>query len=203
MFVTLRRFNFMLLEKLTTFELPLKGMPCGTQQFEYHLGMDFFREMESTDVLSAAVDTTVEVKRSGDIYELCITVAGELGIPCDRCLEPMSHRVDAEYRVSVKYGEEYSDDADNVIVIAESSNTMNVAGLIFDTIMLTIPIKHVHPEGGCDAVMQAQLDAHRATIAEEDAEGWSDGEGESDNVNDDNFPCDPRWEALRKLKDNN
>ena len=38
----------MLLEKLTTFELPLKGMPCGTQQFEYHLGMDFFREMERT-----------------------------------------------------------------------------------------------------------------------------------------------------------
>ena len=181
----------------------MKAMPDGVQNFEYELGMDFFREMESTDVLAAEVKTTVEVKRSGDIYELCITVAGELGIPCDRCLEPMSHRVDAEYRVSVKYGEEYSDDADNVIVIAESSNTMNVAGLIFDTIMLTIPIKHVHPEGGCDAAMQAQLVAHRASIAEEDAVGWSDGEGESDNVNDDNFPCDPRWEALRKLKDNN
>ena len=165
--------------------------------------MDFFRAMESYDVLSAAVNATVDVKRSGDIYELCITVKGELGIPCDRCLDAMEHEVDAEYRVSVKYGEEYNDDADNVIVIAESSNTMNVAGLIFDTIMLTIPIKHVHPEGGCDAAMQAQLDAHRATIAEEDAEGWSDGEGESDNVNDDNFPCDPRWEALRKLKDNN
>lgn len=193
---------------MTTFELPLKGMPCGTQQFEYHLGMDFFREMESTDVLSAAVDATVEVKRSGDIYELCITVDGELGIPCDRCLEEMSHRVEAEYRVSVKYGEEYSDDADNVIVIAENSNTMDVAGLIFDTIMLTIPIKHVHPEGGCDASMQAQLEAHRATIAEEDAEGMGEEDGAgaaptSENSNNDDFPCDPRWEALRKLKDNN
>ena len=184
----------------------MKGMPCGTQRYEYHLGMDFFREMESTDVLSAAVDATVDVKRSGDIYELCITVKGELGIPCDRCLEQMSHRVDAEYRVSVKYGEEYSDDADNVIVIAESSNTMNVAGLIFDTIMLTIPIKHVHPEGGCDATMQARLEAHRATIAEEDAGDREDADEAipaADDENNNDFPCDPRWAALRKLKDNN
>lgn len=186
---------------MTTFELPLKGMPCGTQQYEYRLGMDFFRAMESYDVLSAAVNATVDVKRSGDIYELCITVKGELGIPCDRCLDAMEHEVDAEYRVSVKYGEEYNDDADNVIVIAESSNTMNVAGLIYDTIMLTIPIKHVHPEGGCDAAMQAQLNAHRATLAADELEDMGNA-GNDEETNDDSV-CDPRWEALRKLKDNN
>ena len=206
MFVTLRRFNFTLLEKLTIFELPLKAMPDGVQNVEYEVGMDFFREMESTDVLAAEVKTTVEVKRSGDIYELCITAKGVLGIPCDRCLYEMKHEVDAEYRVSVKYGEEYNDENDNVIVIPESSNTMNVARIIYDTVMLTIPIKHVHPEGECDEEMQEQLNAHRAMVStDEDMEdadcGTYGDEIEKEDEND--FRCDPRWNALKKLKDNN
>lgn len=196
-FVTLRRFNQTLLKKLTTIELPLKGMPDGTQEFEYELGIDFFREMESTDVLSGDVKAKVEVKRSGDIYGLIFTLDGEIGIPCDRCLYEMRHKVDTEYRVSVKYGEEYNDEADNVIVIPESDNVMDVSQLIYDTIMLTIPLKHVHPDGECDAEMQAQLNAHKATNVAEDE--WA----EPDDTEDNDFGCDPRWEALKKLKDNN
>ena len=201
MFVTLRRFNLTLLEKLTTLELPLQGMPDGTQKFEYELGMDFFRKWESTDVLGGAVNATVEVKRSGDIYELYIVVKGEIGIPCDRCLYEMRHPVDADYRVSVKYGEEYSDESDNVIVIPESSNTMDVSGLVYDTIMLTIPLKHVHPDGECDAEMREQLNAHRATLADDDNGSYDDDAADDGEMND--FGCDPRWEALKKLKDNN
>lgn len=180
---------------MTTFDLPLKGMPNGTQDFEYELGMDFFRKMESADVLSSDIKVKVEVKRNGDIYELIFTVNGEIGIPCDRCLDEMSHAVDAEYRMNVKYGEEYNDEADNVIEIPENFNTFDVSHIIYDTIMLTIPLKHTHADGECNTEMQAQLDAHRAVnISEEDE--WNENE-KSD------FNCDPRWEALKKLKDNN
>lgn len=198
---------------MATFDLPLKGMPNGTQEFEYELGMDFFRKMESTDVLSGDVNVKVEVKRSGDIYELKFALNGEIGIPCDRCLDEMQHTVDTEYRVNVKYGEEYNDDADDVIEIPESFNTFDVSGLIYDTIMLTIPLQHTHAAGECNAEMQAQLAAHRA-VNILDEEDWDDednayatyADDQDSTAQDDennNFSCDPRWEALRKLKDNN
>ena len=204
----------MLLEKLTTFELPLKGMPCGTQQFEYHLGMDFFREMESTDVLSAAVDATVEVKRSGDIYELCITVAGELGIPCDRCLEPMKHEVDCDYELTVKFGDEYNDETDGLLIVPDSDNDLNVASIVYDTVALTIPISHVHEEGECDEATWEALQAHTAhSIADDGDEAhygrYADDDGaniegdaaNNDEINESNI--DPRWAELLKIKDNN
>lgn len=197
---------------MATFDLPLKGMPNGTQEFEYELGMDFFRKMESTDVLSGDVNVKVDVKRSGDIYELKFTLNGEIGIPCDRCLDEMQHIVDTEYRVNVKYGEEYNDEADDVIEIPESFNTFDVSNLIYDTVMLTIPLQHTHAAGECNAEMQAQLAAHRAEniLDDEDvddeyttyADGNEDATAQEDNE-ENNFSCDPRWEALRKLKDNN
>lgn len=199
---------------MATFDLPLKGMPNGTQEFEYELGMDFFRKKESTDVLSGDVKVRVEVKRSGDIYELNFTLKGEIGIPCDRCLDEMRHAVDAEYRVNVKYGDEYNDEADNVIEIPENFSTFDVSSLIYDTIMLTIPLKHTHAEGECNAEMQAQLAAHKAVNILDDEMEWGDGEyaaypdddGQdtaATNDENDDFSCDPRWEALKKLKDNN
>ena len=83
---------------------------------------------------------------------------------------------------------------------------MNVARIIYDTVMLTIPIKHVHPEGECDEEMQEQLNAHRAMVStDEDMEdadyGTYGDEIEKEDEND--FRCDPRWNALKKLKDNN
>ena len=83
---------------------------------------------------------------------------------------------------------------------------LRISNAICDTLGGIDDTSAAHCQDQVYILLQAQLNAHRATIAEEDAEGWSDGdtdEGESDNVNDDNFPCDPRWEALRKLKDNN
>lgn len=190
---------------MTTFDLPLKGMPDGVQTFEYELGMDFFRKMESTDVLSGSVKAEVTVKHSGGVYGLDFTFIGSIGITCDRCLDEMTHKVDTRYTVNVKYGEEYNDDDDNVIEIPESYNTFDVSSIMYDTIMLTIPLKHVHADGECNREMQDCLDRHRA-ISQEDYDDqyatYSDTDDKIDETDND-FGCDPRWDALKKLKDNN
>ena len=76
-------------------------------------------------------------------------------IPCDRCLDPIDHEVDTEYHVIVKYGEDY-DDADGL--------------LILPYILLTIPLRHVHPMGKCNRAMAAALHKHRSNVDEETEE---------------------------------
>lgn len=183
----MRRFNSTILEKFDEFDLSLKGMPVGTQEFNYHLGLDFFRKMESSDVSSSNVDVTLSVKCVGDVYELFFTLKGIIGIPCDRCLDEMEHRVDTTYAMSVRYGDEYYE-GDDLTVIPESCDTFNVARVINDTVMLTIPIMHTHEDGKCNEEMSRLLEEHSA-------------HGGADNSDD--TTCDPRWEALRKLKNNN
>ena len=112
--------------------------------------------------------------------------------------------IDTTYHIIVKYGEDYNDDSDEVLEIPESDNTLNVAYMLYDTVELAIPIKHVHPLGKCNRQMSALLKKHRATAGDEDAELENELIDEIDTLPDssDDAPTDPRWDALRKLSDN-
>ena len=45
-------------------------MPIGTQEFEYHLGGDFFVNMESLDIHGADLDVKLLVTHKSDVYDL-------------------------------------------------------------------------------------------------------------------------------------
>ena len=110
---------------------------------------------------------------------------------------------DATYHIVVKYGDDYNDDGDEVLEIPQSDSSLNVAYMLYDTVELAIPIKHVHPMGKCNRQMSALLKKHRATTGDEDAELENELIDEIDSMPDssDDAPSDPRWDALRKLSD--
>lgn len=195
-----------ILGKFAAFKLPLKGMPVGVQTFEYHLGGAFFRDMESADVLHGDVDVNLSVKCTGDAYELNFKLTGSIYVACDRCLDEMELPVDTTYHLTVKYGDEYNDESDDVLVIPESDSYLNVAYMLYDTVALTIPLKHVHPVGKCNKKMSSVLKKH-AVDDEEGGEAtygeYGDDENENENNNNDDDSTDPRWDALKQLNDNN
>ena len=172
--------------KFSEFKLPLKSMPIGTQEFEYHLGGDFFVNMESLDIHGADLDVKLLVTHKSDVYDLEFEIDGEITLLCDRCLDEMQYEVAEDYHIVVKYGEEYCDDSDEVLIIPENENYLNVAKLIYDTVSLSIPMVHVHEEGECNEMMSEELRKHQASEVSADEE-----------------MIDPRWAKLKELSENN
>lgn len=190
--------------KYTAFKLPLKSLGVGTHEFEYHLDKQFFVNMESSDIHDADLNVTLTVQYNGDIYNLDFHITGEVVLICDRCLDDLRFPIDATYHIVVKYGEDYNDDNDEVLEIPETDNTLNVAYMIKDTVELAIPMKHVHPLGKCNRQMSAMLKKHRATSGDDDAELENELIDEIDNIDAQSSAAgnsDPRWDALRKLSD--
>lgn len=126
--------------------------------------------MENTDVISSDVKVHMDLVKKNDVYDCTFHCKGMLQIPCDRCLDPLDHEVDTTYHVIVKYGENYDDGADNLLVIPYSNSYLNVAYILYDTILLTIPLRHVHPMGKCNRAMAAVLSKHKSTHDEETEE---------------------------------
>lgn len=182
--------------KFSEFKLPLKSLPVGTHEFKYHLDKRFFVNMESSDIHDASVDVALTATYKSDIYDLAFAVSGNITLLCDRCLDDLQFQVDTDYHITVKYGDEYCDDSDELLVIPESDNYLNVAYMIYDTVSLAIPIKHVHPQGQCNKAMSAMLKKHRAY----DVEDLDDTE---DLPEDAEVTTDPRWDELKKLTENN
>lgn len=192
--------------KFSAYKLPLKSLPSGSHEFEYDLGKQFFEDMESSDVRDAHLKVVARVNVKGDVFELSLKVSGEITLICDRCLDEMQWPVDTEYKVFVKYGEDYNDDSDDLLVIPETDNFLNVAYMLYDTVVLTIPIKHVHPMGKCNRAMSTLLRKHRSPASNLEGEDGEMVEEIMDSIDEledsaDDAPVDPRWNDLKKLKD--
>lgn len=191
--------------KFSAYKLPLKSLPSGSHEFEYDLGKQFFEDMESADIRDARLKVIATVNVKGDIFELTLKVSGEITLICDRCLDEMQMPVDTEYSVFVKYGEDYNDESDNLLVIPESDNFLNIAYILYDTVALTVPIKHVHPLGKCNRAMSTLLRKHRSPASNIEGEDGEMVEELMESIDDDidsvdDTPSDPRWNELKKLK---
>ena len=188
--------------KFSAFKLPLKSLGTGTHNFEYHLDKQFFTNMENSDIHGADLDVKLTVVYNGEFYTLDFSIAGEVTLICDRCLDDLHFPIEATYHIVVKYGEDYNDDNDEVLEIPAGDAFLNVAYMIYDTVVLAIPIKHVHQLGKCNRQMSAMLKKHRATTDGEDSELEDQLIEEMDSM-EDSQPAqettDPRWDALRKL----
>lgn len=188
--------------KFTEFKLPLKALPAGVHTFTYAVGKQFFADMDNADVRDAALTVSLTVTSvSADSFELHFNVHGELTVLCDRCLDEMQWPVEASYDVTVRLGDEYRDDSDEVLEIPANPGTLNVAYMIHDTAALALPLKHTHPMGQCNRAMSAMLRRHRALDADDAAAAAEDellaagGDAPAPEA-----PSDPRWDALKDLQ---
>lgn len=172
--------------KFSQFKLPLRSLAEGTHTFEYHLDKQFFENMESADVRDADVNVVLTVTYQHDVYTLSFVMKGTVTVPCDRCLDDLSLDIDTTYSINVKYGDDYRDDSDELMEIPAGDAFLNVAYMIYDTVSLAIPIKHVHPLGKCNRAMSSLLKKHRAhTPDDPDAELEDDLIDEMDNMSAD------------------
>lgn len=177
-------------------------MPEGEHRFEFHLDKRFFENMENADIHDADLDVVLIVVHKADIYQFDFHISGTITLICDRCLDDLIMPVDTTYGIAVKYGDDYNDDSDDLLIIPASDTNLNVAYMIHDTVALTIPIKHVHPLGKCNRQMSAVLKKHRAGGSDEDMELEETLINEMDSMDSaptDETPTDPRWDALKGL----
>lgn len=177
-------------------------MPEGRHEFDYHLDKLFFDNMESADIRDADLNVKLTVVYRSEVYDLTFDIEGVITLLCDRCLDELPFDVKTQYHVMVKYGEDYNDDADDLLVIPESDNYLNVAYMIYDTVALTVPPRHVHPVGMCNRAMSALLKKHRANSTDEDADLENELIDEIDDIESrSQSPSDHRWDGLKQFTD--
>lgn len=155
--------------KFTAFKVPLKSLNQGVHEFEYHLDKTFFSNMESADIHDADITASLTVTYKSDLYDMDFALEGDVTLLCDRCLDDLHYPIEAGYHITVKYGEDYDDSSDDLLVIPESDNNINVAYMLYDTVALAIPMKHVHPAGKCNRQMSAVLKKHSAGASGDDS----------------------------------
>ena len=175
-------------------KLKIKTLPFGTHTVECHVDESFFNLDEQNEVRHADVDVTVQVTRkSENTYRLEISCRGTVTTACDRCLDDLDLPVDVDYRLNVEQmGTELDDSNDELLIVPSDWRELDVAPLVRDTVLLAMPMTHCHEnEEDCNPDVLDVLDSHRAEAV---PNGDDDQQSETTGT-------DPRWEALKKLKE--
>lgn len=173
------------------YNIEFKGLSEGLHDYQFEVNEKFFAHFEESLVDNGAVAVKVTLAKRSSFLKLSFALEGWLELVCDRCLDNYIQNVSLATELFVKFGEEDAfEEGDNVIWVLPEEHAINLAQIIYEYVTLSIPLRHVHPdesgENSCNSEMIDRL--NNITQHETD-------ENEED--------IDPRWAALKNLKNNN
>jgi uncharacterized metal-binding protein YceD (DUF177 family) len=169
---------------LERFKINLKGLTDEETTLEYDLDNQFFDALDGSELNNGSLHVSVSIRKASGFFELLFHTEGTVTVTCDRCLDDMDQSIESDNRMVVKLGAVNSEE-DDVIFVDEDEGILDTSWLIYESIVLAIPIKHVHAPGKCNPAMSKALE-------ELSADRSSDEESDQ--------PVDPRWSELLKLK---
>ncbi len=172
------------MDKFRNYDIVFSGLKNGKHEFTFEIDKAFFELFDTEqEFTNPRLTAKILMDRHTTFLELWITTAGLVQLECDITSELFDSEIENEIKVLVKFGEEYDDSDEDVITIPSTDHAINVAQLIYEDVMLSIPMKKVCPD----------ISAEDLEILEQFSSKEEEEEPQSD----------PRWEALKKLKDKN
>ena len=179
-------------------------MQQNVQEFEYLLDNRFFADIGGEDIQKGKINTRLTITKKANAFDLSFTFNGIVIVPCDRCLDDMDLPIETSARLIVKFGKDYSEESDEIVVIPESEGIINLAWFLYEFVALAIPIKHVHAPGKCNKQMTSKLKKHSSKSSGDDEQPFDSDDSDDAIITDDDpdeEKTDPRWDALRGLKE--
>ena len=181
----------------TKYNIEFKGLKEGLHDYTFEVDDKFFEHFPESQVEVGAVSVHVRLEKRSSFLKLKLRFSGWVELTCDNCLDNYQQTVDLETEQFVKFGEETEfEEGDNVIWVLPEEHAINLTQVIYEYTILSIPIRHVHPnssadggENSCNPEMLKKLNEYTHHSEEEETKKEDD--------------IDPRWAALKNLKNNN
>ena len=168
---------------LEHFKINLKGLTDEVTTLEYDLDNRFFDALDGSELKAGVLHVSVSIRKATGFYELLFHTEGTVTVSCDRCLDDMDQPIVADNRLIAKLGAAYSEE-DDVVTLPEDEGIIDMSWLIYEFVVLAIPVKHVHAPGKCNPAMSKVLEELSADRSSDEATTQ---------------PIDPRWSKLATL----
>ena len=169
------------MKDLKEFNIPFVGLKEGKHLFEYKIDNTFFELYDYNEFEKSSINVTLEFVKKSTLFELEFTASGTVNVPCDVTNEYFDLEITATLPLVVKFGQEYNDDNEEILILPHEVYQFSVAQFIYEMIVLGIPNKRVHPkvlDGTMETEVLEQLEIKEEKTVE---------------------TTDPRWDKLKNL----
>ena len=175
------------MDVLKEYRIPFAGLGLGKHQFDFKVRDPFFESFDILDYRLFDVQVEMEMKKTERMLELLFHFKGSVELRCDLTDEPFSHEIDEEAEWIVKFGPAFNNDDEEVLVLPYEAYEVDLSPFIRDIILLSIPMKRVHP-----GIEDGTLESEILDKLEELSPGGRRAEDETET--------DPIWDKLKEIK---
>ena len=169
------------MKDLKEFNIPFVGLKEGKHLFQYKVDNTFFELYDYNEFEKSSINVTLEFVKKSTLFELGFTASGTVNVPCDVTNEYFDLEITATLPLVVKFGQEYNNDNEEILILPHEVYQFSVAQFIYEMIVLGIPNKRVHPkvlDGTMETEVLEQLEIKEEKTVE---------------------TTDPRWDKLKNL----
>ena len=173
------------MKELKEFTIPFVGLKLGEHTYKFDIENTFFEHFEYDEFNDATIVLNVLLNKKTTLLEFTLQFEGHVNVNCDITNEPYEQSIEGTYHFVVKFGEEFNDELEDIIILPHGSYQVNIQQQIYESIVLSMPTRRIHP-GVEDGSLQSEiLEKLEELSPNEDAETEQD--------------TDPRWDDLKKL----
>ena len=172
--------------RMKEFKIPFVGLKEGKHNFEFNIKKTFFDFFEYDEFNDVAIAASLLLNKTSTMMELDFKFQGTVNVNCDLTNEPFDQNVNGELKLIVRFGEEFNDENEEILILPHGEYEVDVKQYIYEMIVLAKPIKLSHP-----GIEDGSLDLEILT----DIEKYSLKENPEVETED----VDPRWNKLKNL----
>tara|TARA_R110000751_G_scaffold104005_1_gene199375 strand:- start:17 stop:619 length:603 start_codon:yes stop_codon:yes gene_type:complete len=183
------------MKHLKTYTIQFVGLKQGEHDFQFKIDNTFFEHFEYDDFNSIDIDLKIKLIKKSTLLEFYFDAKGSVNVNCDITNEPYDQPIEATYKLVVKFGQDYNDEIDDILIIPHGEYEVNIAQYIYELIVLAMPAKRIHP-GVEDGTLESDILDKLEELSIKDKEADSDEEPQEKEI-------DPRWEKLKDFLTDN
>ncbi|MDF9800313.1 uncharacterized protein OKW21_005576 [Catalinimonas alkaloidigena] len=180
-------------KNLAHFDIDIYKLANKEYKYQYQIDKSFFDHFENSLVKKGELNVEVTLDKQENLITTFFNIRGTIELECDRSLEKFDYPVEIQEKILYQYGEEEQELTDEIVIITNNTQKINVSQYIYEFIGLSVPMRKIHPK-----------------YAEED-NPLVDGEiifssstqDEKKSDEESNNSVDPRWNALKNLRNLN
>jgi len=172
--------------KFEDFAIKYIGLKQGLHHFDYQLDNTFFDKFDYQEFQHSDIQVDVHLNKKNTQLEFDFHIKGTVNINCDITLEPFDLPLENVMSILVKFGDEFEEVDEKLVIIPRGEYEFQIEQYIYETVLLALPSKRVHPgveDGTLDSEILDKLNYHSV----------------DKNDKKEEKTIDPRWDKLKNL----
>jgi len=177
------------MKELKKFIIPFVGLKLGEHRFDFRISKSFFEYFEYKDFNDVDILLDVLLIKKNTMLEFTLSFKGFVNVNCDLTNEPYNQDINGEFHFVVNFGDEFNDENEELIIVPHGSYEINIQQYVYESIVLAVPSKRIHPGIEEGTLKSEILDKLEELSLHQ----------ENENFLEEDKKTDPRWDKLKKL----